>query len=290
MNTKNLPPLGPLVSFCAAAKHQSFTKAAHELNLTHGAVSRAVKQLEEYFGLPLFHRRSRRIYLTDKGRFFADKAAALLADLEAASEQMRAQETGRSLSVSCEPSLAMRWLMPRLGTFYDKVPGVDVHLSTAGGPVDIAAQNLDLAIRRSDFQWPENYWVTELGREHIGPVCHPDYWARLQETPAILLHTRTRPDAWADWTALSGRAIESVTERYFDHFYFSLQAAVAGLGIAIGPEPLVADDIESGHLVAPLGFIETKADYVVLSLKNPERDDLLNAFVTWLREELVFIR
>ena len=286
MKIKNLPPLGPLIGFCAAAKHQSFTKAAQELNLTHGAVSRAVQQLEQYFGQPLFHRRNRRVYLTDKGRFFADKATALLSELETISEQMCTQESERCLAVSCEPSLAMRWLMPRLGAFYKDFPGVDVHISTAGGPVDLAAHNLDLAIRRSDFQWPTDYWVTPLGRERIGPVCHPDYWAQLQERSAVLLHTRTRPGAWTDWAILAGQTTTSSSEQYFDHFYFSLQAAVAGLGIAIGPEPLVADDIERGHLVAPFGFLDTEADYVALSLKNPERDDLLEAFVSWLEKEL----
>lgn len=286
MNTKNLPPLGPLISFCAAAKHQSFTKAAQELNLTHGAISRAVKQLEDYFSLPLFHRRNRRIYLTDKGRYFANIATTLLSELESASEQMRTAETARSLSISCEPSLAMRWLMPRLGSFYENHPGVDVHLSTAGGPVDIAAQNLDLAIRRSDFQWPKDYWVTPLGTEQTGPVCHPEYWAKKKQQPAVLLHTRTRPQAWTDWETLSGKPIEASTERYFDHFYFSLQSAVAGLGIAIGPKPMVADDIDRGHLIAPFGFTETDIRYVVLSLKNPERDALLNAFITWLKKEL----
>jgi len=290
MKIKNLPPLGPLIGFCAAAKHQSFTKAARELNLTHGAVSRAVQQLEQYFGLALFHRRNRRVYLTDKGRFFADKTTALLSELETISEQMRAQEMGRCLAVSCEPSLAMRWLMPRLGAFYEGFPGVDVHLSTAGGPVDIAAQNLDLAIRRSDFQWPKDYWVTPLARERTGPVCHPDYWSQLQGKPSVLLHTRTRPNAWADWTTRANQPMASSAEQYFDHFYFSLQAAVAGLGIAIGPEPLVADDIERGHLVAPFGFLETDTDYVVLSLKNHERDDLLGAFVSWLGEELPPVR
>lgn len=285
MKKTNLPPLGPLVSFCAAAKHQSFTKAAQELNLTHGAVSRAVKQLEDHFGQPLFQRRNRRIYLTDKGKFFADKATELLAGLESAAEQMRT-DSARCLSVSCEPSLAMRWLMPRLGDFSQQLPDLDVHLSTAGGPIDLEAQNLDLAIRRSDFQWPENYWVTPLGFEHIGPVCHPDYWQRVQNTSAVILHTRTRPEAWDDWRGLTEHTINSDSEQYFDHFYFSLQAAVAGLGIGIGPHPLVADDIERGHLVAPFGFTQTDKEYVLLSLKNPQRDENLGAFVNWISKAL----
>jgi DNA-binding transcriptional LysR family regulator len=286
MANKNLPPLGPLVSFCAAAKHQSFTKAAQELNLTHGAVSRAVQQLEQYFDQPLFYRRNRRVYLTEQGRIFAEKATATLSDLEIASEKMRARQTDNCLSVSCEPSLAMRWLMPRLGAFYQAHPGVEVHLSTAGGPVDLAAQNLDLAIRRSDFQWPTDYWVTPLTREKIGPVCHPNYLPKLEKSTAVLLHTRTRPKAWANWEDMTENTIQTSSERFFDHFYFSLQAAVAGLGVAMGPEPLVTDDINMGHLIAPFGFSDTAIDYVVLSLKNPEQNNLLESFIFWLNKEL----
>ena len=286
MKINNLPPLGPLKSFCAAAKHQSFTKAAQELNLTHGAVSRAVQQLEQHFGQALFLRRNRRIYLTENGRYFAEKVTSMLEELEEASEQIRSQKTEACISVSCEPSLAMRWLMPRLSKFYEQIPGVEVHLSTAGGPVDLAAQNIDLAIRRSDFQWPADYWVTPLTKERIGPVCHPRYLSKLNQQTAVILHTRTRPSAWSDWQTLSDLKIEFAAEQYFDHFYFSLQAAVAGLGIAIGPESLVADDLNMNHLVAPFGFITTATDYVALSLKNPQHTELLNNFIDWLGKEL----
>lgn len=281
----HLPPLGPLSSFCAAARHESFTKAAQELNLTHGAVSRAVKQLEDHFGCQLFQRRNRRLYLTEKGRFFAEKATSLLTELAQISEQMRAPPAESCLAISCEPSLAMRWLMPRLSC-YNQQHNTDIQLATAGGPVNLAAQNLDIAIRRSDFIWPEDYWVTSLGRESTGPVCHPAYWDQLGEKPATLLHSRTRPAAWADWQEISGQQITVVTEHYFDHFYFSLQAAVAGLGIAIGPQPLVADDIRQGHLIAPYGFTETSAEYVALTLRNPQRDQRLSEFISWLSSEL----
>lgn len=286
MKATNLPPLGPLVSFCAAARHQSFTQAARELNLTHGAVSRAVQQLEHYFGVALFQRRNRRVYLTAKGRFFAERAEALLAELAEVSEQVRSAPARQRLSISCEPSLAMRWLMPRLSRFHEAFPALEVQLSMAGGLVDLAGQNLDLAIRRSDFQWPADYWATSLIRERVGPVYHPDYLNRLQGKPPERLHSRTRPDAWQQWLSSSGQAIANGADKYFDHFYFSLQAAVAGLGIAIGPEPLVSDDIAQGHLVAPWGFIDSGADYLVLSLKNPARDAPAGAFVRWLGEQL----
>ncbi|WP_051252737.1 LysR substrate-binding domain-containing protein [Ferrimonas kyonanensis] len=285
MTLRNLPPLAPLIGFCTAAKHQSFTRAAQELNLTHGAISRAVKQLEDYYGAALFQRRNRRVFLTDKGRYLAEHASVMLTQLQGLNERMR-QPEGASLAVSCEPSLAMRWLMPRLSGFYQQSQVADVHLSTAGGPVDMVAQGLDLAIRRSDFKWPQDYWVSPLGRESIGLVCHPDYWLRHRDGATTLLHSRTRPHAWEDWQALAGQPLLAESERYFDHFYFSLQAAVAGLGLAVGPRSLVVDDMERGHLIAPFGFVETRVEYVALSLTDPARSGGVQQFIDWLAQEL----
>ncbi len=282
----NLPPLGPLVSFCTAARHESFTKAAHELNLTHGAVSRAVKQLEDYFGHQLFHRRNRRLFLTKKGRFFADRVEFILNELENTCEQVRSIDTRRRLSVSCEPSLAIRWLMPRLDKFHQEYPEIEIHLSTEGGPIDLSAKGVHLAIRRSDFIWPDYYQSTPLVKEKIGPVCSPGYWKKKDGKQLKLLHTRTRPEAWTDWKQINGSQPQRLSEQFFDHFYFSLQAAVAGLGIAIGPEPLVIDDLNQGLLIAPYGFIQTSTDYVALTLQNPANENDLNNFISWLNKGL----
>ncbi|WP_432734519.1 LysR substrate-binding domain-containing protein [Maridesulfovibrio sp. FT414] len=289
MTMKNLPPLGPLPSFRAAAKHESFTRAAHELNLTHGAVSRSVKQLEDYFGFELFHRRNRRLFLTTEGRYFAEKVEKMLAGLERACEQMRISDTPRRISVSCEPSLSMRWLMPRLEKLHQDCPEIEVLLSTEGGPIDLSARGVDLAIRRSDFLWPDYYRPTTLVKERIGPVCSPGFWEKHAGQKLRILHTRTRPSAWTDWRKLSGNMPETLSEQFYDHFYFSLQAAVAGLGMAIGPEPLVMDDIDQGILVAPFGFISTATDYVALTLQHPANERDLNCFISWLKKKLSFI-
>ncbi|NDV26189.1 LysR substrate-binding domain-containing protein [Desulfovibrio sp. JC010] len=283
---KPLPPLSPLVSFRAAAANLSFTKAAAELHLTHGAVSKAVKQLEEYYGLKLFHRRNRAISLTSKGRFLFQHVDRMLNELEEVSEQMRIAENGQRISVSCEPSLSMRWLMPHLEHFHKKFPGTEIHISTAGGPIDLSSEGVHLAIRRSDFSWPAGYHALPLGRERIGPVCSPSYWQKNKHQALKILHTRTRKEAWSDWEQYSGKILDAESEQFYDHFYFSLQAAVAGLGMGMGPEPLVADDLESGLLVAPYGFVETPISYVVLSLNKIDEDKQLNDFVSWVREHI----
>lgn len=282
----NLPPLKPLVSFRAAARHSSFTKAAHELNLTHGAVSRAVKQLEEFFGFELFERRNRALYLTAKGRQLATGVEDTLAKLEKISEAIRIPDSKRRLSVSCEPSLAMRWLMPKLDEFRALNPQIDIHLSVGGGPIDLSAEGVHLAIRRSDFTWPSHYNCTILGKESVGPVCSPAYWDKHKDSTKQILHTRTRPEAWSEWYDLTGKRIDSESEKYFDHFYFSLQAASTGFGLAIGPEPLVREDIKHGLLIAPYGFETTSIDYIVLSLENRKKAEDLEVFTNWLRTEL----
>lgn len=180
---KPLPPLNPLISFRAAASHLSFTKAASELNLTHGAVSKAIKQLEEYYGLQLFYRRSRSISLTEKGRFLFKHVERLLRELEDVSERMRIAEGSQRISVSCEPSLSMRWLMVRLEQFHEQFPGTEIHISTGGGPIDLSSERVHLAIRRSDFSWPAGYHAVQLGIECIGPVCSPSYWEKINTNP-----------------------------------------------------------------------------------------------------------
>jgi DNA-binding transcriptional LysR family regulator len=282
----NLPPLTPLASFRAAARHESFTRAAQELHVTHGAVSRAVKQLEEFFGFPLFDRRNRGIRLTDRGRLLAERTELMFAGLERTCEDLRAMSRTPKLSVSCEPTLAMRWLMPRLDDFHRAVPGVEVLLSTAGGPIDLSEQGVDLAVRRSDFTWPGRYHHQSLGREPIGPVCSPAYWAAHEHTPKRLLHTRTRPSAWTDWKTLSGRAPESDGEQFFDHFYFSIQAAAAGLGLAIGPQPMVQDALDQNLLTAPYGFATSPIDYVAITRRPPSPDSPAQTFISWLEKAL----
>lgn len=289
---KRLPPLNALVSFCSAAKHQSFTKAAQELNLTHGAVSRAVKQLEHHFAMDLFERRNRRVYLNEQGLFFFEKVQKILSDIQIAAEDLKQFNQYRKVLISCEPSLAMRWLMPRLTTLQEVLGDTDVQILTAGGPVDLVAHSIDIAIRRADFKWPKEYWVTPLTPEWIGPVCNPSY---LEKTPAhewVALHTRTRPQAWSDWTStwsdwtsISSNEQKSSTDQYFDHFYFSLQAAVAGMGVAIAPSQLVYDDLAQGALVAPFGFEKTDTEYVALTLNNPKSDEVLNDCLSWLMQE-----
>ncbi|WP_297018439.1 LysR substrate-binding domain-containing protein [Thalassospira sp.] len=283
---RSLPPLAALPAFEAAARHQSFSRAAEELNLTHGAVSRAVAQIEERLGIQLFVRRNRRVWLTPAGERLLRATGSALDGLEHAVEDIHRHD-GNSpiLTVSCEPSLAMRWLMPRLGAFREAFPDLNIDLRMAGGPVDLLSDGCDVAIRRADYGISDHYITTHLWSEYAGPVCDPECWETILDrnlSNARWLHTRTRPEAWDDWKRASGSDALPASEQYFDHFFFALQAAVNRLGTAIGPLPLVADDLTAGRLIAPLGMVATGYDYVLITLDVPQRDPRIAVFFDWL--------
>ena len=288
---RRLPPLSALPAFEAAARHQSFSRAAQELHLTHGAISRAVAQIEERIGVDLFIRRNRRVYLTTAGKRLFKAATETLNTLNQMVEEIhRHDKASPFLTVSCEPSLAMRWLMPRLGGFHEKYPDLNVDLRMAGGPIDLLSENCDIAIRRTDFGIPEDYHVTLLCEELAGPVCTQDYWEKYSQEDlfnANWLHSRTRPNAWNDWINRSDLEKESPkSEQHFDHFFYALQAAQDKLGVAIGSTPLVSDDLEKQRLIAPLGMEKTGYSYAALTLNNLQQDPRIKAFCDWLREQV----
>jgi len=287
-----LPSLLALRCFEAAARQEHFGRAAAELHLTHGAVSRAVRLLEDDLGVALFERRSRRVYLTDAGRTLARAVGQGLDLMRQAVGELRASvRQPRRWVLSCEPTLLMRWLIPRWPGFQARHPGIDVHLVAGGGPFSFAS-GIDLAIRRDDFPWPEGCHAERLFAEAVGPVCRPDKaaaWFAAQQDGAALqtdaprLHTRTRSLAWQEWAAAAGQPAPDSSGQIFEHFYFSLQAAVAGLGVAIGPWHLVRDDLDSGVLAAPLGFTPDGSHYCLLTPQPPQPDSLPAQVLAWLR-------
>lgn len=284
---QHITSLPALACFRIAAELESFSKAADRLNLTHGAVSRAVRLLEDDLGTPLFERRNRAVFLTDAGRRLAQVVARGLGEIEDEVQLIKAKHVNAPITVSCEPTLMMRWLIPRMPQFHAAHPAADVRLLASGGPVTLG-YGIDLAIRRNDFTWPETYFSRHLFDERIGPVCRPDtaalfFDADQMNMNAKLLHTRTRRSAWTTWAEIIGDTHLSGHGQDFEHFYFSLQAAVAGLGVAIGPWHLVQNDIRDGLLVAPQGFHEDGSAYFLLSAREPQSGSVSEMFGDWLR-------
>lgn len=284
--------LGWIRFFEAAARHQNFARAAEELHLTHGAISRQIRQLEDALGVPLFERRNRAVFLTEAGQTLHAAATQSMDLLAAAAERIRAPTPAAALVLSCEPTIAMRWLIPRLGRFSAAHPDIALHLMAAGGPVDFVAQGIDVALRRNDFAFDPRWHSSELAPERVGPVCRPDQ-AAVGLADAVRLHTRTRPDAWQRWARSAGVALPGASDMpgsqrdaWYEHFYLSLQAAAAGLGWAVASAWMAADELADGRLAAPLGFVPDGSAYHLISPVPFARDPRRLALLHWLRAEL----
>lgn len=278
--------LPALECFRAAAELESFSRAAARMNLTHGAVSRAVRLLERDLGTLLFIRRNRAVFLTENGRKLAQAVAQGLGHIETTVRSIKVQQANAPVTVSCEPTLMMRWLIPRLPDLRRLHPEADIRLVAGGGPVAFDS-GIDMAIRRDDFDMPDSCEAEPLFSEWIGPVCRPDLRDRFFQgdrlrSDAPLLHSRTRISAWQTWADLAGEPIDTKSGSEFEHFYFSLQAAIAGLGVAIGPWHLVRDDLSSGLLQAPAGFRPDGSRYFLIKPDKRPWPDTEKLFHSWL--------
>lgn len=281
---RRLPSLNALRAFEAAGRHGRMTAAAGELNVTHSAVSRQVQHLEELLGVQLFEGPKNDLRLTEAGRLLLPGLTAAFDQIEAA-VRLVADTEGGSLDVSCLGTLTMRWLIPRLYRFRAEHPGIEVRLSASDSPVDFARDGFDVAIRVGREPWPENGDVHHLFAEQFGPVLAPRLARQSADFSGItLLHTRTRPHAWRDWCERSGLELNISSGTEYEHFYFMLEAATAGLGVCVAPWPLVADDIRAGRLIAPLGFISSGQDYVALTRRSRKHPKSA-LFCDWLQSE-----
>jgi len=292
--SRDLPSLNALRAFESAARLENLSRAAEELHVTHGAVSRQIRALEAELGVALFERQGRGLALTPAGRRLRDGAATAFAQLRKTCGELRRDAAQAPLVLGCSGSVLARWMIPRLERLGRELPGLTLHLSASEEPPGAGLPGLDAALLLAEPPWPAAWRVHELAAERIGPVLSPrhPHYARLCKAGARalcdepLLHTASRPQAWPAWA----RAMRIAPGRLrygqaFEHLYYLLEAAVAGLGVAIAPQPLVADDLAAGRLVAPWGFRPTKARWVLCAPRRPA-DDRLDALAGWLRSEL----
>jgi LysR family transcriptional regulator, glycine cleavage system transcriptional activator len=286
-----LPPLNALPSFEAAARHLSFSKAADELHVTHGAVSRAVRNLEDHLGLRLMIRTSRSVRLTPVGASFAAEIRNVLEHLAAATSAATGQ-TSRIVSVSTIDSFAARWLMPRLFRFRLAHGDIDVRVATSERLADFVSDGIDIAIRCGAGKYPGLSAELLMKEDHF-PVCSPKLLKGRHplRTPVdlahhILLHDVFTVD-WAIWLRNAGIDIidahRGPTFLSSDH---AIQAAVRGEGVVLGRSALVADDLAAGRLVRPfeLSLPAGFAYYVVYPPPALERPSV-KSFRDWLIAE-----
>lgn len=275
-------PLIALRAFEATMRLGQMRRAADELGVTYSAVSRQVRGLEEVLGVPLFEGPRNRLVPSAAAQALHPALTEAFDGIEAAVARVQRRDR-RVLDISCLGTLAMRWLIPRMALFQAAHPGIELRLTTDDGPVDFAQRRIDVAIRVGTGPWG-GAQVTELFPDHVGPVLSPALLPAGEVTPQSLpgltaLHTRTRPAAWADWTATQGLVAPREAVE-FEHFYFMLEAATAGLGVAIAPDILIRDDLAAGRLVAPFGFVPSGMSYV--ALRPAGRNAAAETFVGWL--------
>lgn len=289
---RKLPPLNALRAFEAAGRHSSFTKAAEELHVTHGAISRHVAQLEEWLGVPLFHRSSSQIRLTPAAKQYLAEITASLDRITVASMQLKQHAAPTALRVNAPPTFAMRWLIPRMSLFQRKQPDVEIRLTTATSPVNFEEGAYDMAIRGSSVPLAGCRSVPFM-TEIIMPVCHSELPERLRlESPADLAkHTlisyTTEPVRWDDWLRQAGAGgLRPANSLHFEQMYFGLQAATEGLGVVLVPLFLVIDDILAGRLCLPFGLLGAyRRTYYANTPATSPLTPALSEFQSWLQRE-----
>ena len=290
---RRLPSLNAMRAFEAAARHLNLSRAADELCVTHGAVSRQVKSLEDQLGTLLFDRKDARLALTRAGETLATTARTAFDLLETGTAQVRADANRESLTVSCWSTFMMRWLIPRLHGFTERHPDIRFQLSASCAPVDFERDPFDLAIRIQPQSLPEGVTATPLFAEALGPLCSAELLKRrpLEDPRQLvqlpLLAAKTRPTAWQEWLDLAGLAgLELPDAQDFEHTFYMLEAVIAGLGVGVAQRALVESDLRNGRLVAPFGFLPSGRSACLLYPERLAGAPGVIAFRDWLLEEV----
>lgn len=289
-----LPPLNALRSFEAAARLGGVGRAAEALHVTHGAISRQLRLLEEHLGVVLFKREGRGLRLTRAGEDLQAACTGAFDQIREAVVALKRQQRPEALVLGCSGSILARWMIPRLQALQSALPQLPLHWSAQDGSFTAEQQGLDAVLLLAQPPWPRGWQVRELAPERVGVVVSPQHpaAARLAHQPPSsllgesLLHTTSRPQAWPAW-ALSHGLEPAQLQRGsgFEHLYYLLEAAVAGLGVAIAPEPLVADELAAGRLLAPWGFGAT-GGFWVLATPEGAADPRVDALAGWLTAQL----
>ena len=308
MKKRILPPLGTLQGFESSARLLSFTKAAEELYVTQGAVSRQVRELEDRLKVTLFNRYTRRIELTDAGRELYSVVNDLFERLSAVTSRIQRRNNQEFLTVSVLPSFASAWLMPRLHLFTELHPGIEVRLHTSIDPVEFRSNGPDVAVRvgrvpgwhydrkmpRIDLEMTEDWrgiHVDALFPDHLVPVCSPkllgdrETFTPEEMSQKVLIHTSTRRFAWPDWLRSHDVAppAEKLERIELGHFFMSIQAARQGKGIALVPDIVAHEEIEAGSLKIPCeSSLESAGHYCLLAPDAQLERPTVRAFREWL--------
>ncbi|MCP4472295.1 MAG: LysR family transcriptional regulator [Gammaproteobacteria bacterium] len=286
-----LPSTSMLSAFESAARLGSFSRAAIELNLTQGAISRQIRALEEQLGVSLFDRTPQHVMLTDVGTQYAIEVSAALNVIRTATLNAITNTGGGELKIAILPTFGSRWLIPRLASFLEDNPDIDVSFINRFVPFDFNYEQLDAAIHFGQPDWPDADCIF-LMNETVVPAfspafqqkysisCHQDF----DKVP--LLHLSTRQDQWQKWFLSNGIDHEVSHGIIFEQFSFVSQAAVAGLGAALMPKLFVENELKSGALVSfDQGAFQSSSAYYLVIPNRRSTYAPLAAFRKWIAKK-----
>jgi LysR family transcriptional regulator, glycine cleavage system transcriptional activator len=290
MNAR-LPSLNGLRAFEAAARHLSFTQAASELNVTQTAISHQIRRLEEELGIRLFIRKNRALALTPEAREYLPGIRAAFNDLRLATDRLLRKGDDNVLTISTLASLAAKWLLPRLSAFQEAHPEIDVRITTSTGLVEFRNGDVDAAIRYGRGHWP-GLRAAWLMADEMFPVCSPALLTgkRPLRSPEdlrdhVLLHNTNNGDDWRLWLTAAGLPpdISKQPGITFDLILMTVQAAIDGMGVAMGRTTYVKDDIAKSRLVVPFEIaLPADAGFYLVSPEGAPDSPKLLAFRQWL--------
>lgn len=295
------PDIRILQAFEAAARYESFTQAAIALNLTQGAVSKQVRDLEELLQMKLFDRVRQRVRLTDTARHYLAEVRAILQRLDTATADiMSMRGQSKVLGIASLPTFGARWLMPRIKDFMLQYPGVQLDISTRSEKFDFSTERIDIAIHYGLPDWAEAD-CSFLCSEKVVPVARPDLLARLGSNAqnglaawaakpgnAPLLHLKDRPQLWSEWLTSIEEPIEHAhAGPRIEQFNLLIAAALAGVGIALIPTYLIEQELAQGQLVAlSARAMLTDRSYYVVTPTIQADAALAAGFRAWIEQQV----
>lgn len=291
-----LPPLNALRAFEAAGRLVSFTQAANELHVTPGAISRQIKLLEDYLGFELFERTSRDLRINEASRDYVIAMTDAFERIEAATNRLKNAHRERPLQIHSAMTFTLRWLMPRLPQFHKKFPKREIQLTTTLAPLPVHlvhSGEVDIAIQIGPGEW-DGLVSHRLAGSELVPVCSPSLLKDgkpFTDPEALgdftLLHSLARPDDWRDWLSAAGaKTVDAARGLRFESSSLAYQAAVEGIGVAIGQMALVIEDLERGRLVPAYDFVHQNGTaYYLTYMQQSARNPLLVEFRDWILGE-----
>jgi len=291
MNKRHLPPLNALRIFETAARASSLSAAARELGITHGAVSRQIKMLEEWLGQPLFTRQGQRNIATEHAQAFAAEISAAFDLMGDAAVRFGRTPSTRVIKVNTQTTFAMRWLIPRLPAFHALYPDIEVSVATSNSTETKSLPAFDVLIRRDPLERPEwrHFAKRPLFEEKLTLMASPALLSRqplvdLKDLASqVFVSAHTRVGEWERWLQAAGIAdLRPQRFQRFDHYHVALQAIVDGLGVGIGGLPTLANDLKAGRLVAPCAITVKGSKYAAWIPPDVDKSQALNHFLDWL--------